>query len=132
MPKRRKSIKKKSSLGFPPEQHKKREQDFVSDARRFLRDVEDEADAAFLYRVLAEAEPDPDRKKVFAALAAVEDRHVEKLKIPQGLLTERQTLILKCLYDEERDVTEVAGFLGAAGGHGLRVEEQHHGPVGQE
>lgn len=42
---------------------------------------------------------------------AVEDRHVEKLKIPVGLLTERQTLILKCLYDEERDVTEVAQLL---------------------
>ncbi len=42
---------------------------------------------------------------------AVEDRHVEKLKIPQGLLTARQTLILKCLYDEERDVAEVARLL---------------------
>jgi RNA polymerase sigma factor (sigma-70 family) len=45
------------------------------------------------------------------AFLGVEDRHVEKLKIPQGLLTERQTLILKCLYDEERDVTEVAQLL---------------------
>ena len=42
---------------------------------------------------------------------AVEDRHVEKLKIPEGLLTERQTLILKCLYDEERDVAEIAQLL---------------------
>ena len=40
-----------------------------------------------------------------------EDRHSEKLKIPQGLLTERQTLILKCLYDEERDVAEIAQLL---------------------
>ena len=39
---------------------------------------------------------------------AIEDRHVEKLKIPDGLLTERQTLILKCLYDEEKDVAEIA------------------------
>lgn len=45
------------------------------------------------------------------AALAVEDKHVEKLKIPQGLLTERQTLILKCLYDEERDVAEVAQLL---------------------
>ena len=45
------------------------------------------------------------------AALAVEDRHVEKLKIPQGLLTDRQTLILKCLYDEERDVAEVAQLL---------------------
>jgi RNA polymerase sigma-70 factor (ECF subfamily) len=42
---------------------------------------------------------------------AVEDRHIEKLKIPVGLLTERQTLILKFLYDEERDVAEVADLL---------------------
>ena len=41
----------------------------------------------------------------------VEDRHVEKLRIPQGLLTERQTLVLKCLYDEEKEVAEVAQFL---------------------
>jgi RNA polymerase sigma factor (sigma-70 family) len=45
------------------------------------------------------------------AALAVEDRHVEKLKIPQGLLTERQTLILRCLYDEERDVAEIAVLL---------------------
>ncbi len=42
---------------------------------------------------------------------AVEDRHVERLKVPEGLLTERQTLILKYLYDEERDVAEIAGLL---------------------
>ncbi|MBV8394234.1 MAG: sigma-70 family RNA polymerase sigma factor [Alphaproteobacteria bacterium] len=42
---------------------------------------------------------------------AVEDHHVEKLKIPDGLLTERQTLILKFLYDEERDVAEIAQLL---------------------
>jgi RNA polymerase sigma-70 factor (ECF subfamily) len=45
------------------------------------------------------------------AALAVEDRHVEKLKIPDGLLTERQTLILKFLYNEERDVAEVAQIL---------------------
>lgn len=42
---------------------------------------------------------------------AIEDKHVDKLKIPAGLLTGRQTLILKCLYDEERDVAEVAQLL---------------------
>ena len=42
---------------------------------------------------------------------AVEDRHIEKLKIPEGLLTERQTLILKLLYDEDRDVSEIAQVL---------------------
>ncbi len=42
---------------------------------------------------------------------AVEDRHVERIRIPAGLLTERQTLILRCLYDEERDVAEIAQLL---------------------
>jgi VIT1/CCC1 family predicted Fe2+/Mn2+ transporter len=37
----------------------------------------DEADAAFLYRVLAEAEPDATRKELYAHLAEVEDRHTE-------------------------------------------------------
>src|ERR1041385_3053639 len=50
----------------------------------WLHHLEDEADAAYLYRILAEAEPAPERKKVFAALAAVEDRHVP---IWQQLLT---------------------------------------------
>ena len=45
------------------------------------------------------------------ASLGVEDRHVEKIKIPQGLLTERQALVLKCLYDEEKDVAEVARML---------------------
>lgn len=40
-----------------------------------------------------------------------EDKHVEKLTIPHGLLTERQTLILKLLYDDDRDVSEIAGVL---------------------
>jgi RNA polymerase sigma-70 factor (ECF subfamily) len=45
------------------------------------------------------------------AKLGVEDRHVEKLKIPQGLLTERQMLVMKCLYDDEKDVAEVAQLL---------------------
>lgn len=45
------------------------------------------------------------------ARLGVEDRHVEKIRIPEGLLTERQVLVLKCLYDEERDVAEVAQLL---------------------
>jgi VIT1/CCC1 family predicted Fe2+/Mn2+ transporter len=35
----------------------------------------DEADAAFLYRVLADAEPDPTRQSLYRRLAGVEDRH---------------------------------------------------------
>jgi VIT1/CCC1 family predicted Fe2+/Mn2+ transporter len=38
---------------------------------------QDEADAAYLYRILAEGERDARRKDVFRRLAAVEDRHVE-------------------------------------------------------
>jgi VIT1/CCC1 family predicted Fe2+/Mn2+ transporter len=38
--------------------------------------LQDEADAAYLYRVLAEAEPDPAKADVYRRLAAVEDRHV--------------------------------------------------------
>jgi RNA polymerase sigma factor (sigma-70 family) len=45
------------------------------------------------------------------ASLAVEDRHIEKLKIPVGLLTDRQTLILKLLYDQDQDVSEVAQVL---------------------
>lgn len=43
----------------------------------------DEADAAFLYRRLAAAEPDPRRREIFQSLAGVEDRHVE---VWRGLL----------------------------------------------
>ena len=37
---------------------------------------QDEADAAYLYRILAAAEPDAKRRDVFERLAAVEDRHL--------------------------------------------------------
>lgn len=37
---------------------------------------QDEADAAFLYRVLAESEPDDRKKDLYRRLAAVEDRHL--------------------------------------------------------
>ena len=39
------------------------------------------------------------------------DRHVERLNIPPGLLTERQALVLKLLYDREMDVAEAAALL---------------------
>ena len=41
----------------------------------YLEHWQDEADAAFLYRLLAEAEPAPERRDVYNRLAAVEDRH---------------------------------------------------------
>ena len=58
-----------------------------------------------------------------AAALRVEDRHVEKLKIPEGLLTARQTLVLRYLYDEERDVTEVAKLLSV---DAQTIRSTHH------
>jgi RNA polymerase sigma-70 factor (ECF subfamily) len=42
---------------------------------------------------------------------AIEDRHVEKLNIPAGLLTERQALVLTLLYDREMEVGDAAAML---------------------
>jgi vacuolar iron transporter family protein len=42
----------------------------------WLHHLEDEADAAFLYRELAGAERDPGKADIYRKLAAVEDRHV--------------------------------------------------------
>lgn len=57
------------------------------------------------------------------AFLGVEDRHVEKLTIPPDLLTERQTLILRLLYDEERDVAEIAQVLKI---YAQTVRSTHH------
>ena len=46
------------------------------DLHTFQHHWQDEADAAFLYRILAELEPDAIRRDVFVRLAEVEDRHV--------------------------------------------------------
>src|SRR5580765_902645 len=43
----------------------------------WLHHLEDEADAAFLYRELAQAERDPKKASLYQQLAGVEDRHVE-------------------------------------------------------
>ncbi|HLA90646.1 MAG TPA: VIT1/CCC1 transporter family protein [Gemmatimonadaceae bacterium] len=48
----------------------------TADLRTFKHHWQDEADAAFLYRVLASIEPDEKKRDVFRRLAAVEDRHV--------------------------------------------------------
>ena len=47
------------------------------DLHTFQHHWQDEADAAFLYRVLAEAEQDLAKQDVYRPLAVVEDRHVE-------------------------------------------------------
>jgi VIT1/CCC1 family predicted Fe2+/Mn2+ transporter len=46
------------------------------DIHTFLHHWQDEADAAFLYRVLASVEPDTRKSDVYQRLAEVEDRHV--------------------------------------------------------
>jgi VIT1/CCC1 family predicted Fe2+/Mn2+ transporter/rubrerythrin len=43
----------------------------------WLHHLEDEADAAFLYRELAQTERDPKKANLYRQLAGVEDRHVE-------------------------------------------------------
>jgi VIT1/CCC1 family predicted Fe2+/Mn2+ transporter len=51
----------------------------------WIHHLEDEADAAFLYRELAAGEPDAKRAEIYRSLAGVEDRHVA---IWQKLLTD--------------------------------------------
>jgi VIT1/CCC1 family predicted Fe2+/Mn2+ transporter len=47
------------------------------DLHSFEHHWQDEADAAFLYRLLADAESDPAKSDIYRRLAEVEDRHVE-------------------------------------------------------
>jgi len=46
------------------------------DVHTFEHHWQDEADAAYLYRILANEESDPRKKDIYARLAEVEDRHV--------------------------------------------------------
>src|SRR5438105_8039686 len=46
------------------------------DVHSFEHHWQDEADAAYLYRLLAAAEPDSKKKDIYSRLAEVEDRHV--------------------------------------------------------
>src|SRR5579859_5370408 len=53
----------------------------------WLHHLEDEADAAFLYRALADVERDATRAGLYQQLAEVEDRHVQmwrKLLLEHG------------------------------------------------
>jgi len=47
-----------------------------ADIHTFEHHWQDEADAAYLYRILAAAEPDQHKKDIYSRLAEVEDRHV--------------------------------------------------------
>jgi VIT1/CCC1 family predicted Fe2+/Mn2+ transporter len=48
------------------------------DAAAWLAHWREETDAAFLYRVLADAEPDAERRRLYLRLAEVEDRHAKR------------------------------------------------------
>ena len=61
------------------------EQSGTPDLDSFAHHWQDEADAAYLYRLLADCEPDPAKQDIYRRLAAVEDRH---LAIWAGLLTQ--------------------------------------------
>ncbi|MDB4877163.1 MAG: putative rane protein [Gemmatimonadetes bacterium] len=47
------------------------------DLHTFAHHLQDEADAAYLYRLLSDAEPDAKKKDIYRRLAEVEDRHVD-------------------------------------------------------
>src|SRR6266566_2735862 len=53
-----------------------RPDDHEIDVHAFEHHWQDEADAAYLYRILAAAELDPKKKDIYSRLADVEDRHV--------------------------------------------------------
>jgi VIT1/CCC1 family predicted Fe2+/Mn2+ transporter len=57
------------------EQHVRNTQ--APDLHAFEHHWQDEADAAYLYRLLSEAEADPKKKDLYRRLAEVEDRHVQ-------------------------------------------------------
>ena len=57
----------------PPEEP----QSGLPDLHAFEHHWQDEADAAYLYRLLADAEPDARKQDIYRRLAAVEDRHLE-------------------------------------------------------
>src|SRR5438067_11974928 len=62
---------------LPPPQTAHREDAPAPDLDSFEHHWQDEADAAYLYRLLADAEADAKKKDLFRRLAEVEDRHVE-------------------------------------------------------
>ena len=61
------------TAGSPPTGHSTA----APDLDTFAHHWQDEADAAYLYRLLADAEPDGKKSDLYRRLAAVEDRHVE-------------------------------------------------------
>jgi vacuolar iron transporter family protein len=61
----------------PSPQTEQRRSPSAPDLHAFEHHWQDEADAAYLYRLLSDAEPDPKKKDLYRRLAEVEDQHVE-------------------------------------------------------
>lgn len=56
-----------------------------NDFSKWQHHLQDEVDAAYLYRRLAQAEPDAGRREIYLRLAEVEDKHVQQwLKLLRG------------------------------------------------
>ncbi len=72
----------------------------------WLHHLEDEADAAFLYRELAQAERDPGKADIYRKLASVEDRHVEMWR---KLLAENGHTVARTLAHPRSAVQGLAG-----------------------
>jgi VIT1/CCC1 family predicted Fe2+/Mn2+ transporter/rubrerythrin len=84
--------------------------------------LQDEADAAYLYDVLADAERQPKRSGVYRRLAEVEQRHValwQKLLREQGVETEVPGPSLRA-----RTLARVAGWFGPGVLLGLLLREE--------
>ena len=60
-----------------PHTEQQQERESAPDLHAFEHHWQDEADAAYLYRILAAAEPDAKKRDLYNRLASVEDRHVE-------------------------------------------------------
>ncbi|MEK7403462.1 MAG: VIT1/CCC1 transporter family protein [Gemmatimonadota bacterium] len=83
------------------------------DLHAFEHHWQDEADAAFLYRVLAESEPDEGKRTIYMKLAQVEDRHVQ---VWAGLLTSHGQAVSR---HRPTARTRMLAFLGRRFGPGF-------------
>jgi VIT1/CCC1 family predicted Fe2+/Mn2+ transporter len=63
-----------------------------ADLRRYQANLDDEIDGIAIYKMLAAAEKDPERKRIFSELAEVEDRHanVWRKKLRDSGVTPRE------------------------------------------
>src|SRR3990170_3931475 len=60
--------------------------------RRYKANLDDEIDGIAIYRLLAEAEPDPERRAIFEQLGAVEEHHADvwRKKLREGGVEPRE------------------------------------------